>query len=323
VIRWGILGTGRIAGLFVEGLRAVPDAVVAAVGSRTDAGAGAFGERHGIPRRHGSYQALAEDPEVDVVYVAVPHSGHQAETLRCLRAGKAVLCEKPFALNAGQAAEMVATARERGLFLMEAMWTRYLPAVVRVRELLAEGAIGDPRLLVTDLGWRFPADPASRLYAPELGGGALLDLGVYGVSFASMLFGPPVSVTAAATMTTTGVDAQTAVAAVHDTGRVATTVCTLEAATTPLATITGTGGRIDIRRWFNPADFTLTVGDGPGTTFEYPRDGNGMEYEAREVQRCLRAGLPESPVMPLDESVQIMGTLDRVRSLLGVRYPGE
>jgi predicted dehydrogenase len=206
---------------------------------------------------------------------------------------------------------------------MEAMWTRYLPAVVRVRELLAEGAIGDPRLLATDLGWRFPADPTSRLYAPELGGGALLDLGVYGVSFASMLFGPPVSVTAAGSLTTTRVDAQTAVVTVHDGGRLATTVCTLEAATTPLATITGTEGRIDIRQWFNPADFTLTVGDGPGTAFEHPRDGNGMEYEAREVQRCLRAGLPESPLTPLDETVQIMATLDQVRALLGVRYPAE
>ncbi|MGH2547899.1 MAG: Gfo/Idh/MocA family protein, partial [Thermomicrobiales bacterium] len=173
-IRWGILGTGGIADKFATGLQDTPDAVLAAVGSRTIEAATAFAERFGNPRTHGSYQDLVNDPDVDIIYVATPHPIHHSAARLCLEAGKAVLCEKPFTLNAGEAADLIAYARERKLFLMEAMWSRFLPAAQRFRQLVADGAIGEPRILHADFGFRGNGDPTHRLFAPSLGGGALL-----------------------------------------------------------------------------------------------------------------------------------------------------
>ncbi len=190
-IAWGILGTGRIAGNFAADLALLPDAELVAVGSRSEATAQSFAGRFGAPHAHGSYEALAADPAVEVIYIATPHPLHAENMKLCLRAGKAVLCEKPFTLNAREAEEVIALAREQKLFLMEAMWTRFLPAVVRARELIEQGAIGEVRLLLADFGFRAAFDPHHRLFDPQLGGGALLDLGVYCVSLASMLFGPP------------------------------------------------------------------------------------------------------------------------------------
>ena len=190
-IRWGILGTGKIASRFANDLRQLGDAEVVAVGSRSQSGAEAFAERFGIAQRHGSYAELADDPEVDVVYVATPHPAHYEDAMLAIRAGKSVLVEKPFTLNAAQARDLVAAARASGVFLMEAMWTRLLPTVVEIRELLSAGVLGDVRTVTADLGIRFPKDPESRIFAANLGGGALLDLGVYPVSFASMVLGTP------------------------------------------------------------------------------------------------------------------------------------
>src|SRR5215216_7626821 len=197
--RWGILGTGNIASQFARGLVALDDAELVAVGSRTAESAEAFGERFSAPRRHASYAALASDPDVDAIYIATPHPLHHDNTIMGLEAGKAVLCEKPFAINAGQAQAMIATARERGVFLMEAMWTRFLPHMVRLRELLAAGAIGEVRMLQADFGFRTSFNPQSRLFDPALGGGALLDVGVYTISFAQMILGEPDRVTGLAT----------------------------------------------------------------------------------------------------------------------------
>ena len=190
-VRWGILGTGAIAKQFVQALRFVPEAEVFAVGSRSRASAQEFADKKGIPRRHASYDDLASDPDVDVVYIATPHPFHAENATLCLEAGKAVLCEKPFCVNAAEAERVVGLARKKRLFIMEGMWTRFFPLMEEVRRLVSEGAIGEVRMLNVDFGFRADLDPASRLFDPKLGGGALLDVGVYCVSFASMILGRP------------------------------------------------------------------------------------------------------------------------------------
>jgi predicted dehydrogenase len=323
-VRWGILGTGKIAVLFATGLQSVQDAEIAAVGSRTQEAADAFGDRFAIPHRHGSYTALAADPDVDVIYVATPHTLHAENSLLCLGAGKAVLCEKPFALNTQQAEKVIDFARGRGLFLMEAMWSRYYPAMVRVRELLAAGAIGEPLLLSADLGFRSQVNPASRLYDPALGGGALLDVGVYPVSLASMVFGAPADVTSRGHLGTTSVDEQGGIILGYTGGRLAILYASIRATTPHEATIMGTEGRLRIGLdWHKPDRVTITRPGQPDETTHLPFDGNGYNYEAAEVNACLRAGRTESAVMPLDETLAIMRTLDEIRSQWGLRYPGE
>jgi predicted dehydrogenase len=323
-VRWGILGTGRIAGLFATGLGSVPAAEIAAVGSRTQAAADTFGDRFAIPRRHGSYAALAADPDVDVIYVATPHTQHAENSLLCLAAGKAVLCEKPFALNAREAEEVIALARARGLFLMEAMWSRYYPAMVRARELLAAGAIGEPRLLSADLGIRSQVNPAGRLFHPALGGGALLDVGVYPVSLASMVFGTPTEIIARGHLGETGVDEQGAIILSYPGGRHAVLYTSIRTPTPHEGTIMGTEGMLRIGLdWHKPDRVTLSRPGQPEEVEHLPFDGNGYNYEAAEVNACLRAGRTESAIMPLDETLAIMRTLDVIRAQWGLRYPGE
>ncbi len=316
-IRWGILGTGGIAATFTEDLLRLPDHQVAAVGSRTAASAARFAERWSIPRAHGSYADLAGDPEIDVVYVATPHSGHHAASRLCLDAGKAVLCEKAFTMTAAEAEDLVATARAKRLFLMEAMWTRFNPAIVMLRELVADGAIGEVRTVTADFAVEFPYDPEHRLYNPDLGGGALLDLGVYPVSFAWMLLGEPRVVHAVAGLAANGVDANTGVLLGYDGGAVALLHCSFESAGPVTATILGTKGRIDVHSlFFRPTSFTVRPRDGEPWTHTVELDGHGYTYQAAEVARRVRAGEIESPLMPLDETVAIMRTLDTIRAAL-------
>jgi predicted dehydrogenase len=324
-IRWGIIGTGKIAHHFANGLKVVPDAELVAVGSRAQHTADAFGDEFDIPRRHATYAGLAGDPEVDVVYISTPHPAHRDATLLCLDAGKAVLCEKPFAINAGEARDMVIAARDRGLFLMEAMWTRFRPVMVKVRELVASGAIGEPRFVSANIGWMSAFDPQSRLFNPELGGGALLDGGVYPVSFASMVLGAPSAIASVATLGETGVDEQNAIALAHPSGAVASLGVTIQAAPVSIAIVLGTKGRIEVHHdWHKPESLTWTPYGGEPQRFDYPQqEGNGYQYEAIEVGRCLREGLMESPVMPLDETLSIMETMDTLRAQWGVRYPME
>lgn len=323
-IRWGILGTGRIAADFATGLSSLPDAELAAVGSRSAASAAAFADRFGATRRHGGYHALAADPAVDIVYVATPHPLHHANARLCLEAGKAVLCEKPFTLNAGQARDLVGLARERRLFLMEAMWTRFLPAIVEIRRLVSEGAIGEVRHLTADFGFRKEFDPRHRLFDPALGGGALLDIGVYLVSLASMLFGPPAEMRSLAGIGATGVDEQAALLFGYGDGRFAQLTATIATATPQAATIVGDGGWITIHPlWWKATAFTLARSGHAPETFDRPFEGNGYTHEAVEAGRCLRAGEVESPGMPLDETIAVIETLDRVRAEWGLRYPAE
>ena len=327
-VRWGILGTGTIASRFAADLRLVPDAAAHAVGSRTREAAEAFGERFAVPVRHAGYRSLLDDPGVDAVYVAVPHPWHHAWARAALEAGKAVLCEKPFTVNAAEARELVATARSRRLFLMEAMWNRFLPSLVRVREILDRGELGAIRTLRAGLGVRMPADPEGRLLAPGLGGGALLDLGIYPVSFASFVLGRPESVTAVGTRAATGVDAQCSAVLGYADGSQALVHTTLEVDTGDCTVVAGTEGRIELAGpLYDPTSVRLIRGTGPGATVAEPREtthrGHGLHFEAAEVGRCLREGLLESPVVPLDESVLIMETLDEIRAQIGLRYPFE
>jgi predicted dehydrogenase len=324
-IRWGILGTGSIAASFAEDLRLLPDHRTVAVGSRRQASAAEFATRFGAPNPHGSYEELCADPDVDVVYVASPHPFHAHDSLLALRAGKHVLCEKPFTVNADEAAEVIATARERGLFCMQAMWTRFLPHMRRIREILDSGALGEINTVIADHGQRFlPPELDSRLYAPELAGGALLDLGIYPVSFASFVMGPPARVTAVSDPTQTGVDAQTSVVLQYNGGAHALLTTTLGSRTPTRASVTGTQGRIEINdAWYRPTSFTVYPLSGPVDRIAEPPVGNGLRYQADEVGRCLRDGRVESSIMPLDETLAIMTTMDEIRRQIGLRYPFE
>jgi predicted dehydrogenase len=312
-LRWGILGTGLIAGTFAADLVHTDTGEVVAVGSRGQARADEFGDRHAIARRHASYEALVADPDVDVIYVATPHSFHHENAMLALEAGKHVLVEKAFTMNAAEAVELVAAARARSLFLMEAMWTRFLPHVVEIRRLLADGALGRVVSVMADHGQWFAYDPSSRLFAPELGGGALLDLGVYPVSFASMVLGEPTRIEAIIEPAPTGVDGQVSILLGHDGGGQAVLNCTSSAASPTRASIVGTDGRIDVDGpFYANVGFTFTPREGTPTRFEAPEPVHGLYYEADEVARCIANGLPESPFMPLDETVQIMTTMDAV-----------
>ncbi len=326
-VRWAVLGTGGIASAFVADLAGVAGSEVVAVGSRSPGPAQAFAERHAVRRWYGSHDDLLADPDVDVVYVATPHPHHVQGALAAVAAGKHVLVEKPFTMDAGQARTVVDAARAAGVFCMEAMWTRFLPHTVRLRELLAEGAVGEVRTVVADHGQRFAPDPAHRLYAPELGGGALLDLGIYPVSWASMVLGTPSRVTAVSDPAFTGVDGQTSAVLQYPGGAHAVLTTTLWSTTPRRAWIGGTQGCIEVDPvFYAPSSFTLTRHDGSSERFESPAAGagagKGLRFEAEEVARCLRAGLTESPGMPLDETVAILETLDEVRRQIGLTYPG-
>jgi predicted dehydrogenase len=320
-IRWGILATGIIANRFADDLALLPDAKLMAVGSRGLQAASEFAHRHSIPRAYGSWDELATDPDVDVVYVATPHSAHHAATMVCLEAGKAVLCEKPFTLDRPSTEDLVRVAADRGLFLMEAMWMLTNPTIRRVRKLVADGAIGPVTHVAADFGVSGPFAAGHRLRAPELGGGALLDLGVYPVTLAHALLGPPATVLAWACLHPEGTDENTAVVLGYDAGAVATLHAGAAGDTAQRAVITGRDGRIEIDRFFwKPEAFTLITPDRTERV-EVAIRGNGMGYEAEEVMRCLRAGRTESPLVPLAGSLAVMSTLDTVRRQIGVTYP--
>jgi predicted dehydrogenase len=322
--RWGILGTGAIARQFVRGLRSLPAAEVFAVGSRSENSAAEFADQRNIPRRHASYEGLAADPEVDIVYIATPHPFHAENAELCLQAGKAVLCEKPFCVNAAEAERVVELAREKRLFIMEGMWTRFFPLMEEVRRLVSEGAIGEIRMLNVDFGFRADLDPASRLFDQRLGGGALLDVGVYCVSFASMVLGQPSRFVGLPHLGETGVDEQASVVLEHEGGRLANLSIGIRTTTPQEATIIGTEGYVRIHApWWRPTSMTISRPDTEDETVEAPPSGNGFNYEAAEVMRCLEAGKTESDVMPLDETVSVMRTMDGIRAAWELRYPGE
>lgn len=323
-IRWGILGPGTISQKFATGLKTIPDAEIVAVGSRDLQRANIFADAFDIPHRHGNYIELAANSEVDVIYVATPHPFHKECAMLCLEAGKAVLCEKPFTVDADQAEKMITSARKHKQFLMEAMWTRFIPVMVKVRAWLADGVIGEPRMLTADFGnWvELSAENLKgRLFTPELAGGALLDIGVYTVSLASMVFGTPAEITSLAHIGKTGVDERAAILLGYDTGQIANLSCAITTRTSHEARIFGTKGAIHIPNFPRATSAMLEVIDKEPLRIEIPFTANGYEYQAIEVTNCLRKGKLESDVMPLDESLSIIKTMDVARAQWGLEYP--
>jgi predicted dehydrogenase len=312
-VRWGIISTGGIARTFANDLQYAEGNVAVAVGSRSLESATSFADRFDIPHRYASYEELVSDPDVDVVYIGTPHPMHFADAKLALEHGKPVLVEKAFTMTEGEAVELVELATARNLFLMEAMWTRCLPHVAAVRELIADGEIGDIVALEADHGQYFDYDPSSRWFNPELGGGALLDLGVYPVSFASMLLGEPATMLRLIDYAPTGVDQQMSMVFGYERGAQAYLNTTTRAKTPTTATITGVKARIEIDGdFYAPSAFTLKTRDRSARRFEFSTQGRGLHYEATEVARCLRDGLNESPLMPLAETVSIMRTMENL-----------
>jgi len=320
--RWGILGTGWIADRFADDLKRLSGHELAAVGSRTADSAQAFAAKFDVPRAHGSYEALVADTNVDVVYVASPHPWHHEHTLLALNAGKHVLVEKPFAIDAREAAEMAALARKKGLFLMEAMWTRFLPHIAALRAVIQSGVLGRLVSVQADHGQWFAENPDHRIFAKRLGGGALLDLGIYPVSFAWLVLGAPSKITAVSAPAFTGVDGQTSMLLQYAGGAHAVLTTAAVSVTPTRAAVVGTEARVEIdRMFFTPSSFTVIHRDGRVLQrYDLPYEGNGLREQAAEVGRCLAAGLKESSLLPLDESVAIMGTLDEVRRQIGLTY---
>ncbi len=322
-LRWGILGPGGIAAQFAAAVGEHTRGEVVAVGSRDAARAGAFAAAHGVPTAHGSYEALVADPAVEAVYVATPHSEHRDHALLVIGAGRHVLVEKAFTRNEAEAREVLDAAGAAGVFAMEAMWTRFLPHVAELHRVLADGAIGEPVLLTADHGQWFAFDARHRLFAPELAGGALLDLGVYPVSFAHDLLGPPATVQAAGVPAETGVDGQVSAVLGYGGRTQAVLSTTLWAQTPTRAAISGTEGRIEVEgRFYGPASFTVTRRDGETWTFSRPLV-KGLQYEAAEVARRVAAGESESQRMSWRSTLEVMHTLDEIRAQIGVTYPGE
>ena len=323
-IRWGILATGWIAELFVKDLLLTGHQVTA-VGSRTQTSADRFAAQFGIPTAHGSYEALAADPNVDIIYIATPHPQHAHAATLALNAGKHVLVEKAFTLNAADAADIVALARTKGLVVLEAMWTRFLPHMCRVRDIIAAGTIGEVRSITADHRQKLPDDPKHRLNALDLGGGALLDLGIYPISFTWDILGKPASIAALATFRETGADAQVATIFHYASGAMATTLSSSDSAGPNRAVVVGTKGRIELDRvWYSPT--TLRVYDNENNvleTFDRAVKGRGMQFQADEAERLIAAGLTAGDIMPPAQSVEIMATLDEVRRQIGLKYPQE
>ena len=324
-IKWGIIGPGNISRKFATGLKSTHSAKLHAVASRSQDKADAFGDEFDAQKRYDSYETLASDPDVDAVYIGTPHTFHKAHTLLCLNHGKHVLCEKPFAVNASQAKDMIALAREKNLFLMDAIWTRYFPVMVKLRELIADGAIGDVMLVQVDFGFRMGSImPEHRLFNPDLGGGALLDVGIYPVQLASMIYGKqPTEIVSQATLGTTGVDELSVSVFKYSDYEMATITTAIRMNTPHEARIMGSKGMVSIPDWWHPTEMTVNIQGEDPQTYSYALEGNGYNYEAEEVGRCIREGLTESPVMPLDETLAIMETMDRIRELWGLRYPIE
>jgi predicted dehydrogenase len=324
-LRWGILGTGWIASEFTQDLLAT-GITVAAVGSRSQDSADDFASRFGIATAHPSYEALVADPDVDAIYISTPHPFHYDNAKLVLNAGKHALVEKAFTLNAAEAREIVELAALRKLVILEAMWTRWLPHMVRIREIIAAGTLGDVRTVIADHNQRLPSDPSHRILNPDLGGGALLDLGIYPVSFAWDIFGKPSSVTAVSTPTaSTGVDRQTAVILGYDGGQQALLHAALDTLGPNRAAVIGTLGRIEIDPvWYTATTFTVyDENNSVVERFDQPVVSRGMQYEAEALERIVASGSLAGDELPPAETVAIMETLDEIRRQIGLVYPSE
>lgn len=320
--RWGILGTGLIAEQFSKDVQRLTDQKIQAVGSRTQAKADEFGDKLGIPIRHSSYESLVNDQNIDGVYVATHHAMHRRDAILALNSGKPVLCEKPFSLSVEDTEAMIAVARSKDLLLMEAMWTRYLPHMIRIREIIASGILGEIVSVTAEHGQWFEPDPNSRFFKLELGGGALFDLGSYPLSFASMVLGTPTKITAVSDKAFTGVDGQTSILLQYESKAHAILTTTALAVTANRAAISGTKARIEIDKWMWPTSFSVISKTGEVLERrERDYEGHGLREEAIEFVRCYRKGLKESPLLPLSETLSIMKTMQEIAHQTGIKFP--
>ncbi len=323
-VRWGLLGAGGIAGTVGADIAASPHSEVAAVGARDLDRARRLADRLGAPRAYGSYAELVADPELDVVYVATTHAQHHEHALLAIEAGKPVLVEKAFTLTKAQADDIVAAAAKRDVFCMEAMWMRMNPLVIRALEMVRGGAIGRVLSVTADHGQRFPFDAQHRLFDLGAGGGALLDLGVYSATFAWMFLGEPASMTTTGHLSPTGSDSTLAMQWDYEDDRYAHVACTTESLTPCEGTVVGTDGWLRLGHpFYKPSELRVTTRAAGTEVFTEALPGNGYGPQVAEVERCLRAGLLESPLVPLAETAAIMGLMDRARADLGVRYPAD
>lgn len=322
--RWGILATGRISKQFANDLKNhVPDAVLTAVGSRSQESADSFADQFDIPNRHTDYAAVANDPDVDIIYVGTPNNLHYENVKASIEAGKAVLCEKPLMLNSHQAQELIDLARKKNVFLMEAMWTRFLPMHKALYEFVQHGGLGEIRMVQANFGFRAAFDPTNRLFDPVLGGGALLDVGVYVLAFAIRYLGMPTHVSGFADIGATGVDEQAGYVLGYPSGATAVLTSAVRSHTYNEAVLIGTKGRARVHARFHEGITYTTEIDGVSETHTYPLEESGLQYQAMEVHRCLREGLVQSPSMTHDDSLAIARVQDNLRAQWGIKFPGE
>jgi predicted dehydrogenase len=319
IVRWGIVGPGRIASLVIKDFPYVDGAEALAVASRSSDRAEAFASEHGLPRAYGSYHEIMNDPDINVIYIATPHPQHYAIALAAIAAGKAVLIEKTFSATVSGAEQIIDAARRQQIFAMEAMWTRFQPTIVAARALIDDGAIGEVRQLQADLGVDRPYNPSDRLFDPAQGGGAMLDLGVYVVSFAQYFLGTPDRIEVAGSLTSTGVDAEAGLLLGYDDGRAATLLMSLKHHTPGAARIHGTKGWIEVApRFHHPHRIQLCRRGQEPETISRPPLGTGYSHELIEVTECVRAGRSESVIMPLADTLAVQRILNEACEKLGV-----
>jgi predicted dehydrogenase len=320
---WGILGPGGIARAFAKDLGFIQGHTIAAVGSRSLENAQKFSDNFG-GTAYGSYEELVADPTVDAIYVATPHPAHHDNVILALNAGKPVLCEKPFAVNAQESQAMVDAASRNSVALMEAMWARFLPHYAKVREIVDSGVLGPILSIHADHGQRLADQGIARLIDPELAGGALLDLGIYPVSFAHMILGNPLHITSSAIMTDKGVDAQTSMIFTYDNGAQAVLTTTMIEQTPCRAVVAGLNGWLEIdRTFYNPAAMRVVLNDGTVTEYANTYTGHGLREQAETFKQLVRSGKFESEILTWTDTVDIMKTLDTVREQIGLKYPFE
>jgi predicted dehydrogenase len=326
-IHWGILGAGRIARKFASDLQLVEDAELIAIGSRSKQSADDFNKDFPVKYCHDSYEALVQNPEVDVIYVATPHNLHRENALLCLHHGKAVLCEKPFAMNSRQAVEMINAAKEKKVFLMEALWTKFHPHYIKTQEMIGQGMLGEIRSVLVNFGFK-PTEPIpARLFDPALGGGTLMDIGIYNVFMAMSVLGKPDEIDAVMTPASTGVDEQCAILFRYNNGALAQLFSTFSSNLATEADICGTEGRIKLTsRFYEPSatiEFYKERVDSREIIPVTKEAGFGYQYEARHVNDCLRMGLTESPIVSFADTLLLMETLDKIRKIAGIHYPSD
>ncbi len=321
-IRWGIAGPGNIANKFAKAVKQVPCAELAAVASRDKVRAEAFAQTYSIPHVFGSYEQMAESDLVDAVYIATPHPFHKPCAEIFLKAGKHVLCEKPLCVNARQAQELKDCAQTHGVFLMEAMWTRFLPAIQKAKELITRGDIGDILGLEADFCYNLPEEEEPKIYQPHMAGGSLLDVGVYGLHFAAMFLGRDPEIISALAHTQGGVDIHTQVLLKYKGGAIASVSSAIGLEKPETAYIYGTKGRILFPRFYGAQALLVTMGNST-TEFKVPSMGDGFEEEIVEVCRCIEQGKVQSDVLPLDETIAMLKQMDAIRKQIGVSYPLE